>query len=124
MYKVEDIELVEHAVLTQLEVDTSTEMVSILMSAFFKDLRARYAVFDEALVERDLLRLAREAHAVKGSAATMGAVALSRLASKIEYHCNSNDSEIALELVYALKPLAEKSIKQLSDIYLERTVTE
>lgn len=94
------------------------------MSVFFKDLRARYTVFNEAIAERDLVKLARESHAVKSSAATMGAVALCQLAGKIEYHCQRSDSEIAFELVYALKPLAEKSIKQLSDIYQEKMIAE
>jgi PAS domain S-box-containing protein len=77
----------------QFAQDVGEEMLPVLMKQFAADTRTRGEKISAALENRDLQSIQQAAHALNGSAATIGAAGLSHLARQLEHAAGRNDWE-------------------------------
>ena len=77
-----------------------------LLAGFAAKTQRRMARIEAAAAESDLDGLLAEGHALKGSAATYGALAVAREADRLVAACRAGDIETALDRVSALRDLA------------------
>ena len=91
MDEVEDVELIDVSVMSQLEADVGAEAVSSLVGKFLDDARSRLG---RVSAEAEMLRhdIEREIHSVGSSAATFGAQRLERRARELEHDCRAGRS--------------------------------
>ena len=75
--------------LRSLSPDDNDEFLKEVTGIFLDDTPKRIAELDESLAAGDLPKFTRAAHSIKGSAANLGAVALSAAAGKIEHHART-----------------------------------
>ncbi len=74
----------DEAVLQALQQDLSAEMMPAVIGAFIAELGERMKALTEAVQIGDWRSAGRHAHALKGTAATLGAAALADAAGRIE----------------------------------------
>lgn len=106
--------VLDEAELAQFARDVGDDVVPQVMAQFALDLQSRaLAVFDGAIA-RDHVATMAAAHAIKGSAATLGAAKLSICAAQIEKSCaqqNWPEIDLAIE---RFKPIQAETVKCVS----------
>ncbi len=110
-------EYVSEKVLYQLIEDTSLSAVNRMMTVFTSETNKRIQSMVELISNKDWKELGREAHSLKSSAASYGALALSSLAEQIEYDMTEltiDEIEKQLESYSALSQLGEESLEQIA----------
>jgi PAS domain S-box-containing protein len=110
-------EYISTTVLDQLEQDTGVEMLPRMMKIYFQESRGRFLRISQAGAAHDLSLLEHEAHALKSSSGTMGAVALQVLAKDLESACKLGDEDLALSLVAKIQPVGELCMQKLAYRY-------
>jgi PAS domain S-box-containing protein len=97
--------------LTTLGEDTDPTLVPKMVAVFLEELLTRAAAMTAGLEDGDTERLGREAHALKSSAATYGAVRISEHAARIDEACKRHEDAVAREharqLVAAVEPTVD-----------------
>lgn len=88
-----DDAILDHAALNQMAEDTSAEMLPELIDTFITHARGRFLKIIAAAEKMDLVQLESEAHALKGSAVTFGAVRLHQLAGDLELASKNGDED-------------------------------
>jgi CheY-like chemotaxis protein len=101
--------LVDGAVLDQLRSDAGPSLVSELLAAFMAETEERVLRMPPALKAGDLDSVAADAHAMKSSCGTFGAVRLQKLVERIESAAARNDVGLASELLDGLPDLVAQS---------------
>lgn len=96
------------------------ELIEKLAGLFEKSSRERANALEAFLVAGDRKQLSRTAHAVKGSAAQVGAESLRALASALEQDAERLDSVALQEQVDALSVEMERAIASLRGYLRER----
>ena len=86
-----DTTILDHSALKQMTEDTSAEMLPELIDTFITHARGRFVKIIAAAKKLDWVQLESEAHALKGSAVTFGAVRLHQLASDLELASKNRD---------------------------------
>ena len=81
---VEESELVDQRTLSDLEKETSHELVTQVIGIFIRETGERMAALLEAGSQQQLEGIVSEAHAIKSSAGTFGAVLLQEIAGRVE----------------------------------------
>ena len=112
-----DNDYISEEVLFQLIEDTSLSAVNRMMAVFISETNKRIDSMVELIASEDWQELGKEAHSLKSSAASYGALALSSLAAKIEYDMSElNDEQIQAQLEYysVLPELGTDSIEKIS----------
>lgn len=89
---------VDEAILYDLFKDTGEDMAPALVDVFIQELDERVEALKQAISNSDLLNLAEQAHAIKSSSASYGAMKLSNLAQSMESFGDNNDSNAVLSL--------------------------
>ncbi len=97
--------------LDRLAEDLGHDRATDLQRVFVEESERRMARIDIAAAERSLDDLHAECHALKGSAASFGAVAVAREAARLEAACHSGDAEAALGRVAVLRDLVSVAMK-------------
>ena len=115
--------VLDTGVFEQLARDTSEEIVPRMLTAFCMETRTRL----EALKQlgegtNDIERLQREAHTLKSSAATFGAIELQRVAADVEAACRSNEQARAVIMIDELLDSGERALAAYEH-YLSRSDT-
>lgn len=88
-----DDAILVRAALNQMAEDTSVEMLPDLIDTFITHARGRFLKIIAAAEKMDLVQLESEAHALKGSAVTFGAVRLHQLAGDLELASKNGDED-------------------------------
>jgi signal transduction histidine kinase/CheY-like chemotaxis protein len=88
--------------------DDEPGFLSRVVDAFLADLPKRLAALRQALVDADAAALARIAHALKGSALTVGATTLAHLGQQLELLASRGEVAGAATLLDPLKQEAER----------------
>lgn len=101
--------LVDRAVLEQLCSDAGPSLVSELIGAFMAETDERVLRMGPALQSGDFESVAAEAHAMKSSCGTFGALRLQTLVQRIESAAAQNDAVLASELFEQLPDLVAQS---------------
>lgn len=105
---------IDENVLAQLLEDTGATVVPVMMEVYFAETRDHLQRLSELATQPDLSEMQREAHALKSSSGTMGAVALQQGAKALEEACKANDDKCAVALVEQLQRVGRESIGQLA----------
>ena len=87
--------VVDWRVLDKMAKEMSWEVIPELVGAFTNEVRERTPTLAEHLLNGDLADVAIEAHAIKGSAGSFGAIRLQALAREIERAAKSGDLQSA-----------------------------
>ncbi|MEH6449561.1 MAG: PAS domain S-box protein [Oleispira sp.] len=104
-------------VFLQLIEDTSLAAVNRMMVVFISETNKRIQSMLHLIAKEDWEELGKEAHSLKSSAASYGAVALSTLAETIEYDMSNLNCEILhsqLEEYKSLSSIGDASLEQLN----------
>jgi signal transduction histidine kinase/CheY-like chemotaxis protein len=109
-------DVVDPAVLQQLAQHLTAEQVDDLLGKLDADLRDSRARAAEALEARDADGLARAAHAVKGLAASLGAVPLADAARRVESAARAGDLDDAEQAQRTLSRLLAATLDHFTSI--------
>jgi HPt (histidine-containing phosphotransfer) domain-containing protein len=104
-------------VLNQLIEDTSLAAVNRMMAVFISETNKRIQSMNDLIGAEDWVELGKEAHSLKSSAASYGALALSSLAEKIESDMrdvSNGKLSYQVEEYSQLSTLGEESLLQLN----------
>ena len=110
-------EYISEKVFYQLIEDTSLAAINRMMPVFVSETNKRIQSMLELIAKEDWIELGKEAHSLKSSAASYGALALSVLAEKIESDMSGLEhDQILLQLpeYSGLEKLRDGSLQQLS----------
>ena len=92
------------------------ELLASVVTSFLRELPQLVAHIDGALASADGQGLAHHAHTLKGSAATIGGVALAAVAAAVEQHARAEQ----LEAARALRPALAREAARLAAVLQER----
>ncbi|WP_261902578.1 Hpt domain-containing protein [Vibrio fortis] len=107
--------LVDESVLQQMIVDTSAEVIPILIDHYVTESKTRIDAIKKAAESQDGEALEFEVHTLGSTSLALGNRALSTLARDIERQCLEKQTEIAFTRVDELLTLADDSIQALID---------
>ncbi len=106
--------VIEMAIVEQLAKDTGANVCCRIIDLFINETAQRIKRISEALGQGDRVTMQNEAHAIKSSAATLGANTLSHLAQSLERNSNK-DKLFELEpIVSSLQHTASQAFGELS----------
>ena len=113
----ESVQPLDVRVLERLASETSPQAVPRMLAAFRKESELRVASVVQHLSPPALDRLQRDAHSLKSSAGTFGALELQHLALDLEEACRRGDSADACEKAHRI-PKAWQRVSTALDRYL------
>ena len=105
--------LLDETCLSRLEKDVGPELLITLVASFTAELERRLSQVKAAQASSDLSTLAQEVHAIKGSAATFGAPALSALALTLERAARAGEAGLAWGTLPDMLAMAEGTLASL-----------
>ncbi len=108
-------EIIDHAHLASLARGLKPHALRALLEACAEDVRERVVSLEDASRTHDLARLRAEAHALRGSAANYGLVALAAAASSVERAAAAGDPMAAVAGVPHIRHVAEAALASLSE---------
>ena len=109
-----DATLVDNATLEQLRDDAGPALVSELIASFMTETDERLPRMQVAMDSGDLNAVAAEAHAMKSSSGTFGALRLQLLVERLESAATVNDASLASELLSGLHDLVAESWREFA----------
>ncbi len=104
-------------VLAQLETDTTPARLPNLISIYIRELKIRLQQIRAALESGKMERVEYEAHALRSSSGTFGAIKLQELAAHVERACLAGDFDTADELARVLLDVADVTATSLRSRY-------
>ena len=106
-------ELVDESILQQMIVDTSADVIPILIDHYVAESKTRIESIRQAAESQDGEVLEFEVHTLGSTSLALGNKALSTLARHVERLCLEKQTDIAFGRVDELLALADDSIKAL-----------
>jgi len=103
--------LLENKILQKLALDTSTELVPEMVNIFIQELSDCYTKLQDALQKQNMELISTEAHTLKSTSGTYGALRLQATALSIDSYANANDISQVLNLTPRLLQLIEETIR-------------
>jgi len=110
-------EVIELSIAEQLISDTGEEVFNTVVQLFITETQKRVEQIRLSSETLDFSIIESEAHAIKSSAATIGAIPLGELAKKLEHKCQLQQCREVPSIINALVQLAEQSIKELTGLH-------
>jgi CheY-like chemotaxis protein/HPt (histidine-containing phosphotransfer) domain-containing protein len=104
---------IDRGILDQLIEDVGRENAVPVIDAFIEELEAQAVVLDGAAAENDLAAMAQSSHRLKSSAASFGALGLSRATAAIEQAAKAGDLPDALARMPELRALCKESLQAM-----------
>ncbi|NOH33150.1 Hpt domain-containing protein [Vibrio chagasii] len=105
--------LVDESVLEQMILDTSADIIPILIDHYVEESQTRLVAIQEAATSKDAQTLEFEVHTLGSTALSLGNRPLGELARALEKQCLEQNHEDAFSKVSELIKLAERSIEAL-----------
>jgi len=112
-----EVDYISKKVFFQLIEDTSLAAVNRMMAVFVSETNKRIQIMLGLIEKEDWIELGKEAHSLKSSAASYGALSLSTLAEKIElnvYELDHDQMLAQLDEYSMLAKLGDESLQQLT----------
>lgn len=109
-----DATLADDATLEQLRDDAGPALVSELIASFMTETDERLIRMQAAMQSGDLNSIAAEAHAMKSSSGTFGALRLQLLVERLEAAATGNDASLASDLLNGLPGLVDESWREFA----------
>jgi CheY-like chemotaxis protein len=91
------------------------ELLEELVDDFITEIRERFEALDEALKKNDPNDIRNQGHTIKGTSGNMGAVALQKVAARLQAVGEANDMESAANLIDRLKEQFHLFITEAKD---------
>lgn len=101
--------LINTTILQKLVQDTSIEMAPTLLKLFLEESETQVKILSQTFEKSTLYQLAGEAHTLKSSAGTFGAIGLQQIAKAIEEACNDQDFNEVVKLSKNLKTVFKET---------------
>jgi HPt (histidine-containing phosphotransfer) domain-containing protein len=114
---VEESELVDQRTLSDLEKETSHELVTQIIGIFIRETGERMAALLEAGSQQQLEGIVAEAHAIKSSAGTFGAVLLQEIAGRVELLGRQGKLAESIALIDSVEEISKKTQQLYSNLY-------
>ncbi len=112
--------MIDRAILDQFGEDVGQDYLPELLRDFMLDTQDRLERLSEPLDDVSADRLGREAHSLKSSAGTVGAVSLSEAAAKIERLCDEGPLEDARQAIEEIRAIAERTLAEMGRMIEQR----
>ncbi|MES9905299.1 MAG: ATP-binding protein [Sedimenticola sp.] len=106
-------ELLDHKVLQQLAHDTSWQILPDILQIYFDETHSRVPQMLQFFADKAWPQLSAEAHALKSSSGSFGAVQLQAVASEIELAVKASDTTSIEHHMTSLESLAADSVEAL-----------
>jgi len=103
-------------VIEALKADTDITILPDLIQSFIDHSRVRCEAIQKAASDADLTELAKQAHALKSSAASFGAMHLHHLAEEIERHAEAGAKADAITLAGGIAASRDDAVRNLEAI--------
>jgi HPt (histidine-containing phosphotransfer) domain-containing protein len=113
----EESELVDRQTLSNLEKETSPELITQIIGIFIRETGERMAALLEAGSHQQLQDVVAEAHAVKSSAGTFGAMLLHDVAGRVELLGRQDKLAESIALIGSVNEVSKKTLKLYSKLY-------
>ncbi len=107
--------ILDSRVLAQLIKDTSESSISVILDIYFKELDERIPKMELLLAQEIWSTLGDEAHILKSSSASFGAIELSAKAKIIELNIKANEFSNVHHAMQGIHILAQKTVKAQRD---------
>ncbi|KAA8667108.1 Hpt domain-containing protein [Vibrio gigantis] len=107
--------LVDESILKQMIIDTSVEVIPILIDHYVQESQRRIAVIKQSAINQDTEALEFELHTLGSTALALGNRPLSDLSRKLERLCIESQCDAAFSQVDDLLALSNRSIQALID---------
>jgi len=101
------------SVLEQLKKDTGADSLSDMITIFIDEASGRILKIEKAFEKNEISVIAAEAHVLKSTSATFGAVAVNKLAASLEEACRQNSRDTIGKNIFELKEAFECAKKAL-----------
>jgi signal transduction histidine kinase/DNA-binding response OmpR family regulator len=111
-----EVPLVDMGQVSEIWGGTEPELYRDIVQVFVGELEQRLARLEAAAAAADRQSLARQAHAIKGAAANVGAVPLSEAAAVLEHEAGDDEPAAARRRVAELQDLARRTIAALAEL--------
>ncbi len=109
-----DATLADNATLEQLRDDAGPVLVRELIASFMTETDERLLRMQAAMQAGDLDSIAAEAHAMKSSSGTFGALRLQMLVERLEAAATGNDASLASDLLNGMPGLVAESWREFA----------
>jgi len=106
------------SIVEQLILDTGEEVFNTIIQLFVAETQKRVKQIIESNEQLDFQTIENEAHAIKSSATTIGAVPLGVLAKELELKCKLQKHCEIPSIINDLAQLTEQSIEKLTDFHI------
>lgn len=108
--------LLDPAGIETLIADVGRERLGLALKAFREELVRRSPRVESVIAAGDFSTLAREMHAIKGSALTFGALRLGAAARAVDDACRAGDVERALGSAPAVLSLLQMTVEAVAEL--------
>jgi signal transduction histidine kinase/CheY-like chemotaxis protein/HPt (histidine-containing phosphotransfer) domain-containing protein len=108
---------IDEAHLRELEEDLGIGVMGAMAHQFSEAADGRLGVLFDALAQGKVADAGREAHSLKGVAATLGLSAIRDLAAELDVVCKAEDLEAARKMAQSLPPAMAETLAYLADRY-------
>ena len=105
-----------HRLLAQMDKSAACR----LLTTFSEETRRRLTLLSWLLSQQDWFQASLQAHALKSTAASLGALGLQRYATKLELACLAQSASCAWGYSRLLEPLAGRTLRRLSALVPQR----
>ncbi len=102
---------IDAQVLSQMSNDLPPELLPEMIELFLEESTKRMQHIDQLIISKDMTEMGNQAHALKGSAATFGAVLLVPVAQQLELACKQGDIENAYALADQVLKIGNNTIQ-------------
>ena len=113
-----ETDIVDSTVLAQLESDTSRETLRHLVETYVEETRPRIERMVQALARNDVTLLGRDAHSLKSTSQTFGALKLGALAAELEKAITDGKLQAASDIMARLPQLARDSLVAIEALFV------
>jgi len=106
--------LLDHSYFTTLLTQLDKRAACRLVTTFSEETQRRLTLLSWLLGQQDWFQASLQAHALKSTAASLGALGLQRYAAKLELACLAQSASCAWGYSRLLEPLAGRTLRRLS----------
>jgi len=118
-----EAELMDHDVLLGLEKETSSELITEIINIFVSETGERLATLREAGRKQEGETVIAEAHAIKSSAGTFGALLLQEVAGRVELLGRQGKLGESIALIESVEEISNKTLQLYVNQYLDKSGT-
>jgi len=108
--------MIDRGILDQFGEDVGLDYLPVLLSDFIEDTQALLDRIRQPLSDANAGDIGRDAHSLKSSSGTIGAVSLSETARRIETFCDSGDIDAARAEIAQMDAVADRTLSELREI--------